>query len=48
MGKKIEKMGQFAAKGSEYVEKGEKLLQAATMLFSAVGAFAQALTKNKK
>ena len=26
MGKKIEKMGKFATKGSEYVEKGNKLL----------------------
>ena len=48
MGKKIEKLGKFATKGSEYVEKGNKLLQVAAMLVTAVGTFAEILTKNKK
>jgi hypothetical protein len=29
MGKKFEKIGEFATKGSEYAEKGAKLLQVA-------------------
>lgn len=48
MGKKFEKIGEFATKGSEYVEKGNKLLQVAAILVTAVGAFAEVLTKNKK
>ena len=48
MGKKFEKIGEFATKSSEYVEKGKKLLEVAAMLVTAVGAFAEVLTKNKK
>lgn len=48
MGKKFEKIGEFATKGSEYVEKGNKLLQVAAILVTAVGTFAEILTKNKK
>ena len=45
MGKKFEKIGEFATKGSEYAEKGKTLLHVAAVVTAFIGMLAKMLSK---
>lgn len=45
MGKKFEKIGEFATKSSEYAEKGKTLLQVIVAVGAGIGMLAKMLSK---